>query len=269
MLIAGSVAVATASSSGPTYYACLHKGALSKVGTTKPTCPVGYKLISWNSVGPQGLPGAAGPGAAYFTSTGTYTVPAGVTVVQITVIGAGGGGGGDVAADQFGGGGGGQGGTVTVVSDVTPGQVLEVIVGAGGIAGANDANVNGCAGIGGATGGHGGTSGVRLNTGGKNYTVFAQAGGGSGGGVPCNGTSSGPGLGGAGGSAQALPGETTLLETVGLDGTTVTQGGKTQADPGLGGGVAGINGSGGEGGLSTGPVNPVAGSNGFVEIIPN
>jgi hypothetical protein len=268
MVIAGSVAVATASTNAPTYYACLHKGALSKVGSTKPRCPSGYKLISWNSAGPQGQPGATGPGAVYFTSNGTYTVPAGVTAVQITVTGAGGGGGGGNVTLGWDGGGGGQGGSVTVVSDVTAGDVLTVGVGKGGIAGVNDAD--GC-GSSGEEGFSGGGSFVRIDSGGiASGTPLAAASGGGGGGLPCDGVNSGPGIGGTGGDATVIPGETTLSESVGADGTTVTTGGaKAQSDPGVGGGVAGVNGSGGEGGLTTGPAIPVFGSNGFVEIIAN
>lgn len=261
MLIAGPIAFATASSSATTYYACLHNGVLSKVGTAKPTCPSGSKLISWNSAGPQGT---AGPGAAYFTSSGTYKVPAGVTELQITVTGAGGGGGGDDEPGLYNGGGGGQGGTATVVSDVTAGQRLTVVVGVGGVAGVND--VDAC-GAGGAAGGAGGRSSVASGPA-FNAPVFAYALGGGGGGLPCDGASSGPGQGGAGGAVGVISGETTLSEAAGADGTTVTEGGKAK-DPGVGGGVAGVNGSGGEGGLTVGAVNPVAGSNGFVEIIPN
>jgi hypothetical protein len=37
-----------------TYYACLSRGRLSQVGTTPPRC-WRTAVISWNSVGPQGL----------------------------------------------------------------------------------------------------------------------------------------------------------------------------------------------------------------------
>jgi hypothetical protein len=60
ILVAGSVAMAVASSTTPIYHACLHNGTLSKVGTKQPTCPLGYKSISWNSVGPAGATGSKG-----------------------------------------------------------------------------------------------------------------------------------------------------------------------------------------------------------------
>jgi hypothetical protein len=58
LLTAGlTVGVTVASASGPnvTYYACLHKGQLSHVRTTPPTCASGAARISWNSQGANGL----------------------------------------------------------------------------------------------------------------------------------------------------------------------------------------------------------------------
>lgn len=72
-----------------------------------------------------------------FTSSTTWTVPAGVTSIDILAVGGGGGGGGGRA------GGGGGGGQVAVCTGipVTGGQTLTVTVGAGGTAGAGvDAN---------------------------------------------------------------------------------------------------------------------------------
>ena len=52
---------AGAAGSGTTYYACLsHKGGLSKVGTTAPTCPSTSTVISWSQTGPQGIQGVQG-----------------------------------------------------------------------------------------------------------------------------------------------------------------------------------------------------------------
>lgn len=61
-----------------------------------------------------------------FTSTGTFTVPAGVTSVTIEVVGAGGNGGSN------GGGGGGGGGYAQGVYAVSPGQVMTVTIGQAG-----------------------------------------------------------------------------------------------------------------------------------------
>ena len=56
----GLAVSAAASSAPPTYYSCLHNGLLSKVSTVSHTCPVGYKAVSWNAVGPQGVSGLKG-----------------------------------------------------------------------------------------------------------------------------------------------------------------------------------------------------------------
>jgi hypothetical protein len=83
---------------------------------------------------------------AIFTSSGTYTVPAGIT--QIWVSGAGGGGGGG-GGNQFSngaqgaGGGGGYAGSSTLKTpvSVTPGQSLTITIGAGGAAGAGTSSL--------------------------------------------------------------------------------------------------------------------------------
>ena len=58
MVVTGVTAAVAAGSNatGKEYFACLAKGELSKVGGKPPTCSTG-KVISWNSVGPQGPPG--------------------------------------------------------------------------------------------------------------------------------------------------------------------------------------------------------------------
>ncbi|CAB4160638.1 Phage tail repeat like [uncultured Caudovirales phage] len=69
-----------------------------------------------------------------FTSSGTWTVPAGVTRVKVWVIGAGGGGGaGNSGAENDPSGGpGGNGGSALAYVDVTPGASITVTVGTGG-----------------------------------------------------------------------------------------------------------------------------------------
>lgn len=62
-----------------------------------------------------------------FTSSTTWTVPAGVKFVNVLIVGGGGGGG------TIGGGGGGGGGVVFVANyPVTPGASVSIVVGAGG-----------------------------------------------------------------------------------------------------------------------------------------
>lgn len=64
-----------------------------------------------------------------FTSSGTFTVPSGVTSVKVTVIGAGGNGGNGSTPDGFSGGGGGAGGYIVDYVTVTPGASVTVTVG--------------------------------------------------------------------------------------------------------------------------------------------
>jgi hypothetical protein len=85
------------------------------------------------------------PTLALLTTTGSFTVPAGITKIKVTAIGGGGGGAGGVLNSASGGGAGG-GASIGVLS-VTPGQVISYTIGAGGTAGAL-----------GAAGGTGGTT---------------------------------------------------------------------------------------------------------------
>jgi hypothetical protein len=65
-----------------------------------------------------------------FTSSGTFNVPAGVSRVKVTVIGAGGNGGSNSSC--FDGGGGGAGGYIVDYVTVTPGGTASVTVGTNG-----------------------------------------------------------------------------------------------------------------------------------------
>lgn len=107
------------------------------------------------------VPGFSGfPTTQTFTSSGSFTVPAGITVLAVSVGGGGGGGGGCVLANS--GGGGGSGAEAFGIVSVTPGATVAVTVGAGGSAGAS----------GGGNGGSGGTS---------SFGVYVTATGGAGG----------------------------------------------------------------------------------------
>jgi hypothetical protein len=122
-----------------------------------------------------------GIGGQVFTSSGTFTVPAGVTAVKATVIGAGGGGGGTASGNSAcGGGGGGGGGTSYVyVTGLTAGGTVTVTVGTAGTGGSGGA------------GGAGGTS---------SFGAYASSTGGGGGGY---GTASASPSGGAGGAGSS------------------------------------------------------------------
>ena len=65
-----------------------------------------------------------------FNSNGTFTVPTGITAVEVVAVGGGGGGGG--GADVIAGGGGGGGQVVQRQVPVTPGQTYNISIGAGG-----------------------------------------------------------------------------------------------------------------------------------------
>lgn len=67
--------------------------------------------------------------------TGTWTIPAGVTSMELLVVGGGGGGGGADGAQ--GGGGGGGGVSYTASHGVTPGARVDLTVGGGGAGGAS------------------------------------------------------------------------------------------------------------------------------------
>jgi hypothetical protein len=274
MIVAGSVAVATASSTGTTYYGCLHNGSLSKVSESKPKCPSHHKSISWSSVGPQGIQGvqgltgptgsrgplgdtgAPGPGAQYFTSAGTYTVPASATQVEIVAVGGGGGGAASVMTVPGGAGvgsGGAQGATESVLANVTSGAVLNIVVGQGGAVGT--APLLECQALG--NGSQGTPSEVA-----NGPQVLALAGGGQGGTMGCNAPLP---SGGAGGVPTPEPGVTTIAAVTGTAGGVPP----SFVVGGLGGGTYGVAGSGGSGSGVGGTPLVAPGENGYVEVIPN
>ena len=74
------------------------------------------------------------PVSQTFSSSGNFTVPAGVTSIRVEAWGAGGGGAG--STNTKGGSGGGGGAYSTNISSVAPGQVIPYTVGTGGAGGA-------------------------------------------------------------------------------------------------------------------------------------
>ena len=126
-----------------------------------------------------GIPSWAAPTGAYstvqlFTSSTTFTVPAGITRCAVYAVGGGGGGGGGavrVTSAGLAGGNGGNGGFLgqEPYYTVTPGASITVTIGAGGAGGAGASTISS------ATAGTAGTNG--------NNSVFGNltAGGGAGG----------------------------------------------------------------------------------------
>lgn len=176
-------------SAGGTVVAADGSGNVTFAGTVTATSFVGNG---------SALTGIAGgfSNMQVFTSSGSWTVPAGITKAKVTVIGGGGGGGGTNGEPLRGGGGGGGGGSIRLVTGLTPGTSVTVTVGAGGTA-ANDTagGTGGTSSFGAfcsATGGAGGArriSGSTTNgTGVPNCATGAAAGTGSSGDINMSGT---------------------------------------------------------------------------------
>ena len=125
-----------------------------------------------------------------FTGDGTFTVPAGITKVKVTVIG-GGGGGGSAGGGNYGSGGGGGGAAIEVISGLTPGGTVSVTVGTGGAAG-SAGNTSSFGAYCSATGGSAGAQNTAGGAGGVGSSGDLNIAGGGGAGYS---------LGGAGGSS--------------------------------------------------------------------
>ena len=119
------------------------------------------------------IPGTPGFGLAQmsiFNNTSFFVVPAGITRLRVTVVGGGGGGGTNVIGRYNGGGGGGGGTAIKTISGLSPGQSINVTVGAA----AGENGTGGTSAFGGycsATGGNPGSEG---------YNPPGPGGGGSG-----------------------------------------------------------------------------------------
>ena len=196
------------------------------------------------------LPGTGGTASTYNTpGTHTFTVPAGVTLLSVSILGGGGGGGGgtynggnNVTRDGTSGGG---GATKSASLSVTPGQVITFTVGTGGIGGGAYVYAGVMGSSGPFNGGNGGVTSF--------LSMTAQGGGGGQGGNPSPvssglqypGASYGGNNGGAGGSAS-LGGATAgsaggvgrVTITIPGPGTTTVVTPSVGGTPGGGGGYA-------------------------------
>ena len=197
---------------------------------------------------------------SYTGSVATFTVPSGITSIDCKVWGAGGGGGraGGWGQGSDAGSGGFASGTITV----TPGQVLNIVVGQGGINGSTSRNFGG----GGANsannadniygGGGGGYSGIFRSTVSQTDALVIAGGGGGGG----SSRTAGQGVaGGAGGGTTAADGVSNYdskTSYIGRGGTTSGAGAEASCDSpnvsapagALTGGSSRLNSYGGAGG---------------------
>lgn len=188
----------------------------------------------------------------YTSGTNTFTVPTGVTAVNVIVIGGGGGGGGagtSGCVTGAGGGGGGGGFSQRWVTGLTPGSTVTATVGAGGTAGTGPS-------------GNGGTGGT------SSFGAYASATGGAGG-TGGNGTSGTLGANGTGSSGNInLPGYRPFVgaNTVGGQAIMYSIGGSATSINAAGNAGSGY-GAGGSGATSNpGTFNGAAGTGGIIII---
>ena len=195
-----------------------------------------------------------------YTSSTTFTVPAGVTAVTVEAWGAGGGGG------NSGGGGGGGGAYATGTVSVTPGASVAITVGTSAAATAGGASSFGTA-----VSAGGGAAGT--NAGGSGGAVIAGTGtAGCAGGAPQSGGSSRGGGGGGGAASSSgtcTAGGAGTATVGGTAGTGATGGGNGGAGgaPGAVGSPGGTYGGGGGGGGRTAGNNQAGAAGGGGRVI--
>ena len=213
-----------------------------------------------------------------FSSSGTWTVPAGITKIIVDGSGGGGGGGGSSTVGGHGGGGGGGGSVgIPTTMTVTPGDTLTITIGAGGTAGgpgssganggstilsdgfnvllsfqgANGgqsgiSNTGGAGGTGVLFGGNGGVGSAPTVTAGSGTNSFLNPYGGGQGGSGGTATSNQGGGGGGGGGRGDTIGGSTSSAAQAINGSNGGGGGGGSDNAGVGG--SGATGAGGGGG---------------------
>jgi hypothetical protein len=209
------------------------------------------QTLTNKTIGAGGLAGLT-TSKQIFTAGGTFTIPAGVTALKVTVVAGGGAGGGATASGN--GSGGGSGGIgIKWLSGLTPGNTLTVTVGGGGT------------GVSAASGNAGGASSVASGT--QTITTISANGGSIGLlGASALAGSSVPAAAGTGGDINigGNPGMYASGATVGGPGAASPYGGGGgSGNSGLGGAASGFGGGGGGAG-SAGNAAGGAGSGGIV-----
>lgn len=225
-------------------------------------------VITFDSNGGALLVYASTTTTATFTTSGNFTVPAGITTLAVECWGAGGGGaGGGLGGGANSGGYGGGGGAYAKLNalPVTPGAVLPYVVATGGTGGApNNLGTNGgitsfngtaCRAYGGvaATSAHLGTGGSAASSTGDVKFSGGTGGSATGSGGSGAGSSAGPGTGGNNGanntgSGTAAGGATVTGGGAGGAGGSANNNGTAGTAPGGGGGGGGGGASAGNGG---------------------
>jgi len=194
---------------------------------------------TWQSTAPAST--YVGARGQVFTSSGTFTVPTGITAAKVTVIGGGGSGGDVTGTGSAAGGGGGGGVAIEFVTGLTPGGTVTVTV--GGVAGTSSFGAF-CSATGGATaasvsaGGAAGAAGAGGAGSGGDINISGGAG--------SAGNITGTNGAGSGGGSSGL---SAAITAIAIDNSTAV------SFPGLGylGGVGGIGTpSGGNGTAATG-----------------
>lgn len=196
----------------------------------------------------------------FITGSGTYTTPAGVLYIEVTILGGGGAGGGapTTGVGQVSVGGGGGAGATVIKTISAPSATYNYVVGAGGTAnsgaagnaGANTTFGSSLLTANGGPGGSSSTAGTLVNTGGTGTAA------GTGGDVNIPG---GPGQ-----AASGINGQFVLSGSGGY--STLGSGGQSQVSSSAG--AAGyVYGGGGSGGTLASSTSAVAGGAGAVGII--
>lgn len=195
--------------------------------------------------------------SAIFTESGSWTVPANVTSVDVFLMGGGGGAGGNLQSQYSYGGGGGAGRLKKQTITVTPGQSIAVTIGSGGGGGVHSTGLSAAG-----NGGNGGTTsfGALLSVaggdGGKGATQ-SKGGDGGAGSAGGGGGSCAQSTGGSGGNGEYCGG--------GGAGSAGAKGGNGGTYGGGGGAMTGSKAAGGQyggaGGVTAGNLPAVAGTN--------